>query len=58
MSIVADHLPFARRQQSMTEEEQKAFRLYGKLPNRKDLMANKLKVRPSEHLILLLPPSD
>ena len=30
--------------QSMTEEEQKLFRLYGKLPNKKDLLQNKLKV--------------
>ena len=29
----------------MTEEEQKVFRLYGKLPTRKDLLANKLKER-------------
>lgn len=28
----------------MTEEEQKLFRLYGKLPNKKDLLQNKLKV--------------
>ena len=31
--------------QSLSEEEQKMFRLYGKLPNRKDLLTNKLKVR-------------
>lgn len=30
---------------SMTEEEQKLFRLYGKLPNKKDLLQNKLKER-------------
>ncbi|WFD38491.1 uncharacterized protein MJAP1_001444 [Malassezia japonica] len=30
---------------SLNEEEQKLFRLYGKLPNRKDLLANKLKER-------------
>ncbi|KAI4233592.1 MAG: hypothetical protein LQ352_008240 [Teloschistes flavicans] len=29
----------------MTEEEQKLFRLYGKLPNKKDLLQNKLKER-------------
>lgn len=29
----------------MTEGEQKVFRLYGKLPTRKDLLANKLKER-------------
>lgn len=33
--------------QSLTEEEQKLFRLYGKLPNKKDLLQNKLKVSPS-----------
>jgi hypothetical protein len=27
----------------MTEEEQKIFRLYGKVPNTKDLLQNKLK---------------
>lgn len=31
--------------QSLSEEEQKLFRLYGKLPNRKDIVGNKLKVR-------------
>lgn len=31
--------------QSLTEEEQKLFRLYGKLPNKKDLLQNKLKER-------------
>lgn len=30
---------------SLNEEEQKLFRLYGKLPNRKDILSNKLKVR-------------
>jgi len=30
---------------SLSEEEQKAFRLYGKLPSRKDLLQNKLKER-------------
>ncbi|KAJ1981979.1 hypothetical protein H4R34_001876 [Dimargaris verticillata] len=29
----------------MSEEEKKLFRLYGKLPNRKDLLHNKLKER-------------
>lgn len=33
------------RTQSLSEEEQKLFRLYGKLPNRKDLLQNKLKER-------------
>ena len=33
--------------QSLNEEEQKLFRLYGKLPNKKDLLQNKLKVSPS-----------
>lgn len=35
----------ATLQQSLSEEEQKVFRLYGKLPTRKDLLANKLKER-------------
>ncbi|KAF2720776.1 Endosulfine-domain-containing protein [Polychaeton citri CBS 116435] len=30
---------------SLSEEEQKLFRLYGKLPNKKDLLQNKLKER-------------
>ncbi|KAL4402610.1 protein phosphatase inhibitor [Malassezia pachydermatis] len=30
---------------SLSEQEQKLFRLYGKLPNKKDLLANKLKER-------------
>jgi hypothetical protein len=30
----------------MTADEQRLFRLYGKLPNRKDLLQNKLKVTP------------
>ena len=29
----------------MSAEEAKLFRLYGKLPNKKDLLQNKLKVR-------------
>lgn len=31
--------------QQLTEEEQKLFRLYGKLPNKRDLLQNKLKER-------------
>ena len=34
----------AESRQSLSEEEQKVFRLYGKLPNKKDLFQNKLKV--------------
>lgn len=30
---------------SLSEEEQKVFRMYGKLPNKKDLLQNKLKER-------------
>ncbi|RPA95140.1 Endosulfine-domain-containing protein, partial [Choiromyces venosus 120613-1] len=30
---------------SMNEEEQKLFRLYGKLPSKKDILKNKLKER-------------
>ena len=36
----------------MSAEEAKLFRLYGKLPNKKDLLQNKLKVRPSPHVCL------
>ena len=45
-SIVAHEISMSlmRNPQSMTEEEQKLFRLYGKLPNKKDLLQNKLKV--------------
>ena len=31
-------------EQQMSEQEAKLFRLYGKLPNKKDLLQNKLKV--------------
>lgn len=31
--------------QSLSEEEQKLFRLYGKLPNKKDLFSKKLQER-------------
>ncbi|KAF2732449.1 Endosulfine-domain-containing protein [Polyplosphaeria fusca] len=31
--------------QKLTPEEQRLFRLYGKLPNKKDLLQNKLKER-------------
>lgn len=31
--------------QSLSEEEQKLFRLYGKLPNKKDLLGKKLQER-------------
>jgi hypothetical protein len=32
-------------EQKLSEEEQKLFRLYGKLPNKRDLLQNKLKER-------------
>jgi hypothetical protein len=31
--------------QKMSADEARLFRLYGKLPNKKDLLQNKLKVR-------------
>ncbi|KAF3917516.1 hypothetical protein ABW21_db0208573 [Orbilia brochopaga] len=31
--------------QSLSEEDQKLFRLYGKLPSKKDILSNKLKER-------------
>jgi hypothetical protein len=31
--------------QKLSPDEQRLFRLYGKLPNSKDLIQNKLKVR-------------
>ena len=34
-----------KNEQQLSEEEQKLFRLYGKLPNKKDLLQNKLKER-------------
>jgi len=41
-------LPHQRKKidiSSLTEEEQKLFRLYGKLPSKKDILSNKLKER-------------
>lgn len=38
--------------QSLNEEEQKLFRLYGKLPNKKDILQKKLEVcTASSHLM-------
>lgn len=37
----------------MSADEQRLFRMYGKLPNKKDLLQNKLKVR----LQVLIPSS-
>jgi hypothetical protein len=37
--------------QAMSEEEQKLFRLYGKLPTHKNVLAKMQKVRPQPHLI-------
>ena len=39
--------------QKLSPDEAKLFRLYGKLPNKKDLLQNKLKVRCQPHLRLL-----
>jgi len=36
--------PCSRVKQSMSADEQRLFRMYGKLPNKKDLLQNKLKV--------------
>jgi hypothetical protein len=33
----------------MSADEARLFRLYGKLPNKKDLLQNKLKVRLEPH---------
>ena len=46
-----------RTPQKLSEEEQKIFRLYGKMPNTKDLLQNKFKVRPlhSNTMIAFLP---
>lgn len=32
----------------MSSDEQRLFRLYGKMPNKKDLLQNKLKVSRAE----------
>lgn len=32
-------------QQSLSPDEQRLLRMYGKIPNKKDLLQNKLKVR-------------
>lgn len=37
--------------QKMSPDEAKLFRLYGKLPNKKDLLQNKLKVRCSRAIL-------
>lgn len=42
----------------MTEEEQKLFRLYGKLPNKKDLLQNKLKVSPPFKSTISIVPAS
>ena len=39
-------------QQSLNEEDQKLFRLYGKLPNKKDLLQKKLEVGKGHDSIL------
>lgn len=41
-SILQQLLMFT--QQSFSADEQRLFRMYGKLPNKKDLLQNKLKV--------------
>ena len=40
----------------MSADEQRLFRLYGKLPNKKDLLQNKLKVSIFSVLIASLEP--
>ena len=35
--------------QSLNEEEQKLFRLYGKLPNKKEILQKKLEVRTARY---------
>lgn len=44
-NCLTSHLSLPLSTQSLTEEEQKLFRLYGKLPTRKDVIGNKLKER-------------
>jgi len=39
-------------EQKLSEQEAKLFRLYGKLPNKKDLLQNKLKVRLAHCFVL------
>jgi hypothetical protein len=39
----------------LSEEEQKLFRLYGKLPSKKDILQNKLKV---SHSVPLVPTGE
>jgi hypothetical protein len=43
-------LPLTILPQSMSPEEQRLLRLYGKMPTKKDLLQNKLKVRSSRAL--------
>lgn len=35
-----------KRFKKLSPDEQRLFRLYGKLPNKSDLLQNKLKVQP------------
>lgn len=42
--------------QSLSADEQRLFRMYGKLPNKKDLLQNKLKVNIF-HLFYIRPLS-
>lgn len=41
--------------QSLNEEEQKLFRLYGKLPNKKDILQKKLEVRTARSYSISQP---
>lgn len=44
--------------QQFSEEEKKVFRMYGKLPDRKDLLDHKLKVRELGHIIFCYSSSE
>jgi cAMP-regulated phosphoprotein/endosulfine conserved region len=49
ISVSPHSLPYTQKAktyplQSLSADEQRLFRLYGKLPNKKDLLQNKLKV--------------
>ena len=45
----SDHL--LTMTQTLSSDEQRLFRLYGKLPNKKDLLQNKLKVRQASSIV-------
>lgn len=46
-TTISLHIGVANTIKSLSSDEQRLFRMYGKLPNKKDLLQNKLKVTRS-----------